>query len=83
MRRSDSARNGDNRRFGNYMSYDLDFIFKIAGIGIIVTFVSILLKKAERDDVAQLVVISGVVIVLLMVLELVSTLFSAIKGILL
>lgn len=65
------------------MSYDLDFIFRIAGIGIIVTFVSILLKKAEREDVAQLVVISGIVIVLLMVLELVSTLFSAIKGILL
>lgn len=61
------------------MYNDVEIIFKIAGIGIIVTFVSMLLKKADRDDVAQAVAISGVVIVLLMVISLVSTLFDEIK----
>ncbi len=65
------------------MYSDVEIIFKIAGIGIIVTFVSMLLKKADREDIAQIVAISGVIIVLLMVLNLVSTLFSEIKGILL
>lgn len=65
------------------MNYDIDIIFKIAGIGIVVTFISMLLKKADRDDVAQIVSISGVIIVLLMVLGLVSSLFSEIKDVLL
>ncbi len=65
------------------MYNDVEIIFKIAGIGIIVTFVSMLLKKADRDDVAQAVAISGVVIVLLMVISLVSTLFDEIKEVLL
>lgn len=65
------------------MYNDVEIIFKIAGIGIIVTFVSMLLKKADRDDVAQAVAISGVVIVLLMVINLVSTLFDEIKEVLL
>lgn len=65
------------------MNYDIDIIFKIAGIGIVVTFISMLLKKADREDVAQIVSISGVIIVLLMVLGLVSSLFSEIKDVLL
>ena len=65
------------------MNYDIDIIFKIAGIGIVVTFISMLLKKADRDDVAQVVSISGVIIVLLMILGLVSSLFSEIKDVLL
>lgn len=65
------------------MNYDIDIIFKIAGIGIVVTFISMLLKKADRDDVAQIVSISGVIIVLLMILGLVSSLFSEIKDVLL
>lgn len=65
------------------MYEDVEIIFKIAGIGLIVTFVSILLKKADREDVAQAVAITGVIIVLLMVISLVSTLFSEIKEILL
>lgn len=65
------------------MNYDIDIIFKIAGIGIVVTFISMLLKKADREDVAQIVSISGVIIVLLMVLGLVSSLFTEIKDVLL
>lgn len=65
------------------MYEDVEIIFKIAGIGLIVTFVSILLKKADREDIAQAVAITGVIIVLLMVISLVSTLFSEIKEILL
>lgn len=65
------------------MYEDVEIIFKIAGIGLIVTFVSILLKKADREDIAQAVAITGVIIVFLMVISLVSTLFSEIKEILL
>lgn len=62
---------------------DVNIIFKIAGIGILITFISILLKKADRDDIANLVAISGVIIVLIMVIDLVSKLFEAIRSLLL
>ena len=44
---------------------DVDLIFKIAGLGIIVAVLSQLLKRAERDDQALMITIAGLVVVLL------------------
>ncbi len=59
----------------------VDLIFKIAGIGIVVTVICQILKKADRDDIATLVGLAGLVIVLSMVLSVVGELFESIKNI--
>ncbi len=58
---------------------DISIIFKIAVIGIIITIVCQVLKKADRDDIATLVVLVGLIIVLTVVIGMVSDLFVKIK----
>ncbi|MCC8192988.1 MAG: stage III sporulation protein AC [Ruminococcus sp.] len=59
---------------------EVDLIFKIAGVGIIVSILNILLKKAERDEQAMMITIAGLVIVLILVINQVSELFETIKS---
>lgn len=59
---------------------DVDFLFKIAGIGVIVTVIGQLLTRAGRDDIAMLATLSGLVIVLLMVAGLISDFFSSVRS---
>ena len=59
----------------------IDIIFKIAGIGIIITVICQILKKSDRDDIATLVSIVGLVIVLAVVVGMIGDLFSQIKEI--
>lgn len=58
---------------------ELDLIFKIAGIGIIVAVLNILLKKSERDEQALMVTIAGLIAVLGIVIKEISELFDTIK----
>ena len=60
---------------------DIDIIFKIAGIGIIITIVCQVLKKAERDDMATIVSLVGIIIVLAVVIDMIADLFSNIRNI--
>ena len=60
---------------------DVDLIFKIAAIGILVAVLNQLLVRSGREDMATMVSIVGLVIVLLMVVNLVSDLFSSVKSI--
>ena len=46
---------------------DVDIIFKIAAIGILITVITQVLKKSDRDDIATLVALAGLIIVLTMV----------------
>ncbi len=59
----------------------IDLIFKIAGIGIIVSVICQILKKADRDDISTLVGLAGLVIVLSMVISMIAELFETINGI--
>ncbi|MBR2798496.1 MAG: stage III sporulation protein AC [Clostridia bacterium] len=61
---------------------DIDFVFRIAGIGIIVTVISQLLTRAGRDDIAMLATLSGLVVVLMMVVGMISDFFSGIRSLL-
>ena len=61
---------------------DIDFVFRIAGIGIIVTVISQLLTRAGRDDIALLATLSGLVVVLMMVVGMISVFFSSIRSLL-
>ena len=58
---------------------DISILFKIAAIGIIVTVICQILKKSDRDDIATLVSIVGLVIVLAVVVGMVGDLFMQIK----
>lgn len=59
----------------------VDIIFRIAAIGIMITVICQILKKSDRDDIATLVGIAGLVIVLSIVISLISELFENIKEI--
>ena len=60
---------------------DISILFKMAAIGIIITVICQILKKSDRDDIATLVSIVGLVIVLAVVVGMVGNLFDEIKSI--
>ena len=60
---------------------DIGILFKMAAIGIIITVICQILKKSDRDDIATLVSIVGLVIVLAVVVGMVGDLFQQIKTI--
>ena len=60
---------------------DVDFVFKVAGIGILTSVVSQVLTRAGREDIATLATLSGLVVVLMMVVQEIDALFQSIKSI--
>lgn len=58
---------------------DIDLIFKIAAIGIIVAVLNLLLKQAERDEQAMMTTLAGLIVVLLMIVRQIGNLFETIK----
>lgn len=58
----------------------IDIIFKIAAIGILIAVVTQILKKSDRDDIATLVGLVGLIIVITMVIGMISDLFENING---
>ena len=61
---------------------DIDFVFRIAGIGIIVTVIAQVLTRAGRDDIAMLATLSGLIVVLVMVVNMVSDFLSSVRSLL-
>ena len=59
---------------------NIDFVFRIAGIGVVVTVISQLLSRAGRDDIAMLATLSGLVLALLMVVNVISDFFGNLKS---
>ena len=58
---------------------DISILFKIAAVGIIVTIISQVLKKSDRDDIATIVSLVGLIIVLTVVITMIGDLFAQIK----
>lgn len=56
-------------------------VFKIAGIGILVAIICQLLKQTGRDDMAMLAALSGLVLTLSMVADLIGNLFENVRRI--
>ena len=63
------------------MEFGIDIIFKIGAIGVLITVVCQLLRKSDRDDIATLVGIAGLVIVLTLVISMIGELFVSLKDI--
>ncbi len=59
---------------------DVDLIFKIAAVGILVAVLNILLSRAGRDEQALMTTIAGLVVVLIVILREISGLFDLIKS---
>ena len=60
---------------------DISIIFKIAAIGVLIAVISQVLKKSDRDDIATMVSIVGLIIVLSFVIDMIGNLFQNIKEI--
>lgn len=60
---------------------NVDLIFKIAGIGIIVAVLNLLLKRAEREEQAMMTTLAGLIVVLMIIIREISTLFETIKSV--
>ncbi len=58
---------------------DINFIFKIAAVGIIVAVLNTLLVRSGRDDQAMLTTLAGVVVVLMMLVPQIKELFTTVK----
>ncbi|RAK22339.1 stage III sporulation protein AC [Anoxybacillus vitaminiphilus] len=61
------------------MGIDVDIIFKIAGVGIIVAFLHTVLDQMGKKEYAQWVTLLGFIYILFMVASIVSDLFQKIK----
>ena len=61
------------------MAHDVNAIFQIAGIGIIVAMIHTVLKASGKEDWAQWVTLVGFIIVLFMVATYINDLFQEIK----
>ncbi len=59
---------------------DISILFKMAAMGMIITIICQILKKSDRDDIATLVSIAGLILVLALVVTMVGDLFSQIKS---
>ena len=57
-------------------SMEVDFIFKIAAVGILVAVLNQVLIRAGREEQAMMTTLAGLVVVMLMVLEKISELFT-------
>lgn len=59
----------------------IDLIIKIAGIGILVAVITQLLKQTGRDDIAMLAALAGLVITLMMVINIIGSLFDSVRSV--
>lgn len=59
---------------------DVNMIFKIAAIGIIVAILNQLLVRSGREEQAMLTTIAGLIVALMMIITQISELFSTVKN---
>ena len=60
---------------------NVDFIFKIAAIGIVVAVLNQLLQRSGREEQAMMTTIAGLIVVLMIIVTEISNLFDTIKNI--
>lgn len=58
---------------------NVEFVFKIAAIGIIVAILSLVLSRSGREEQALMTTLAGLIVVLLMLVQKISDLFNTIE----
>ncbi|HHY37913.1 MAG TPA: stage III sporulation protein AC [Clostridia bacterium] len=59
---------------------NLDLVFKIAGIGIIISVLNMVMKQAGKEEHGYIITLVGVVVVLGMVLGVIRDLFDTVRA---
>lgn len=65
----------------NGIGLEVDLIFRIAAIGIIVAVLNQLLIRSGREEQAMMTTLAGLIVVLMMIIQEIDALFQAIKSI--
>lgn len=60
---------------------DITFLFKIAGIGLIVAIIQQMLSKTGREEFATMTVVTGIIVILAMLIPQISSVFDELKSI--
>ncbi len=60
---------------------DINLIFKIAGLGIFISIINIVLIQANKEEQAQMLTLVGVIIVLMVVIQLINQLFTDVRSV--
>jgi len=60
---------------------EIDLVFKIAGAGIIVAVLNLVLRRAERDEQAMMTTLAGLIVVLMLIVDEIADLFEKIKSV--
>ena len=66
---------------GRNRNVEVDLIFKIAAIGIIVAVLNQLLIRSGREEQAMMTTLAGLIVVLMMIINEINSLFHAVKSI--
>ncbi len=59
---------------------EVDLIFRVAAVGILVAVLNILLTRSGRDEQALMTTITGLVVALVLVVQQISELFDLVKS---
>ena len=60
---------------------DIEIIFKVAAVGLIVAVLNQLLSRSGREEYTMITTLAGLIIVLMMVIPYISTLFGYIRSV--
>lgn len=59
----------------------IEFVFRVAGVGLIVAVLNMIVGKSGRDEQALIVTIAGLIVVLAIVIPEIGALFDSIKAV--
>jgi stage III sporulation protein AC len=59
---------------------DINLIFKIAAIGILVSVLNAVLNKSGREEQAMMTTLAGLIVVLLLIIKEIVRLFDAVRA---
>lgn len=58
---------------------DIELLFKIAGIGVLLIIIDKILKSSGKEEIAVVTNMAGIIIILMLVINLISKLFNAVR----
>jgi len=58
----------------------VDLIFKVAGVGIIVTVLNLILVRSGREEQGMMTTLAGLLVVLMMIIKEIGNMFSVIRS---
>ena len=63
------------------VTMELDLLFRIAAVGIIVAVLNQILKKTDHDEQAMMLTVAGLIVVLMMLIPKIEELFGTIRNV--